>query len=97
MLKQLYFPGLELRLPRDKLFFSILSPVNSAIEISKAADDLRNLYGLNGRLVAQEQLHVSLHAIGLFDGACQILSSRGLMKPTGWFRRRHSHSYSIAS
>jgi RNA 2',3'-cyclic 3'-phosphodiesterase len=76
MFKQLYFPGLEPRQPRDNLFFGILSPANSAIEISKAADDLRNLYGLNGRLIAQERLHVSLHAVGRFDGLPNFIIER---------------------
>jgi 2'-5' RNA ligase len=76
MLQQLYFPGFEPRPPRDNLFFGILSPLNSAIEIRKAADDLRNLYGLNGRLIAQERLHISLHAVGRFDGPPNFIIER---------------------
>jgi 2'-5' RNA ligase len=76
MPEQLYFPGLEPRPLRDNLFFGILWPANSAIEISKVADDLRNLCGLKGRLIAQERLHVSLHAIGQFDGLPNFIIER---------------------
>jgi RNA 2',3'-cyclic 3'-phosphodiesterase len=66
--EQLYFSGFEPQPPRDNLFFGLLSPADPAMEISNAADGLRRLYGLNGRLIEPERLHVSLHAIGLYDG-----------------------------
>lgn len=68
MPEQLYFSGFEPRPPRDNLFFGLLSQANSAMEISKAADGLRHRFGLNERLIEPERLHVSLHAIGLYDG-----------------------------
>ncbi len=68
MAEQLYLPGFAPRSLYDNLFFGILSQANSAVRIIKAADNLRSLHGLNGRLIEQERLHVSLHAIGRFDG-----------------------------
>jgi 2'-5' RNA ligase len=65
---QACLPGFERRVPRDRLFFGLLSRANSAMEISKAADGLRRLHGLKGRLIEPERLHVSLHAIGQYDG-----------------------------
>ncbi len=74
--EQLSFPGFEPPSRCDSLFFGILSQANSAVEITKAADNLRSLYGLNGRLIEQERLHVSLHAIGRFDGLPNFVIER---------------------
>jgi 2'-5' RNA ligase len=75
MSEQPYFPGFEPRPPRDNLFFG-LSQASSAAAIARAAEGLRHLYGLNGRLIGQERLHVSLHAIGLYDGLPNFVIER---------------------
>ncbi|SDS36755.1 2'-5' RNA ligase family protein [Bradyrhizobium canariense] len=67
MHEQLWFSGFEPKPPRHSLFFGLLAPTDSATIITKAADDLRHGFGLDGRLIAPERLHVSLHAIGGFD------------------------------
>jgi 2'-5' RNA ligase len=76
MPEQLYFSGFEPRPLRDNLFFCLLSQANSAREISKAADGLRHLHRLNGRLIEPERLHVSLHAIGLYDDLPNFIVER---------------------
>jgi RNA 2',3'-cyclic 3'-phosphodiesterase len=68
MPEQLRFPGLEPRPLQDRLFFALLSPLNSAAAITKAADRLRNFHGLKGRPIERGRLHVSLHAVGQYDG-----------------------------
>jgi RNA 2',3'-cyclic 3'-phosphodiesterase len=78
MSEQLHFPGFEPRTPRDNLFFGLLSQANASVEINKAADDLRHLLGLNGRLIERERLHVSLHAVGLFDGPPNFIVERAI-------------------
>jgi RNA 2',3'-cyclic 3'-phosphodiesterase len=70
------FPGFERRVAHDRLFFGLLSRANSSMEISKAADGLRRLHGLNGRLIEPERLHVSLHAIGQYDGLPNFIIER---------------------
>jgi 2'-5' RNA ligase len=67
MHEQLWFSGFEPKPPRHSLFFGLLAPTDSATIITKAADDLRHGFWLDGRLIAPERLHVSLHAIGGFD------------------------------
>jgi RNA 2',3'-cyclic 3'-phosphodiesterase len=76
MAEQLHLPGFELRPARDNLFFGIVSRSNSAAAIFNAADSLRSLYGLNGRLIERERLHVSLHTVGLFDGPPKFMIER---------------------
>jgi 2'-5' RNA ligase len=66
--EQLCFSGFEPRPARDNLFFGLLWPASAATEISKVADDLRHLHGFAGRLIEPERLHVSLHAVGRYDG-----------------------------
>jgi RNA 2',3'-cyclic 3'-phosphodiesterase len=76
MIEQPWLPGFEPRPARDNLFFGIVSPKDSAAAILNAADSFRSLYGLNGRLIGQERLHVSLHAVGLFDGPPKLIVER---------------------
>jgi RNA 2',3'-cyclic 3'-phosphodiesterase len=76
MPEQPYFSGFEPRPLRDNLFFCLLSQANSATEISQAADGLRRLHGLNGRLIEPERLHVSLHAVGRYDSLPNFIVER---------------------
>ena len=76
MREQLCFPGFERRPFNDRLFFGLLSPANPATAIIRAADDLRHRYGLNGRLIERERLHVSLHGIDLNDGQPNLIVER---------------------
>jgi 2'-5' RNA ligase len=68
MSQQPYFPGFEPRPPRDILFFGLHSQMDSATAIIRTAESLRQLHGLNDRLIGPERLHLSLHTIGRFDG-----------------------------
>jgi RNA 2',3'-cyclic 3'-phosphodiesterase len=76
MPEQLCFSGFEPRPARDNLFFGLLWQASSAIEIAKAADGLRHLHGLVGRLIEPERLHVSLHAVGRYDGLHNFVVER---------------------
>jgi len=76
MPEQFCLPGFEPQRARDNLFFGLLSRADAAMEISKAADGLRHLYGLNGRLIGPERLHVSLHAVGQYDGLPNFIVER---------------------
>jgi 2'-5' RNA ligase len=58
------------------LFFGLLWQASSAIEIAKAADGLRHMHGLAGRLIEPERLHVSLHAVGRYDGLPHVIVER---------------------
>ena len=76
MPEQLCFPGFVPRHARDNLFFGLLWQANSAMEIRKAADGLRHLHGLMGRLIEPERLHLSLHAVGRYDGLPHFIVER---------------------
>jgi 2'-5' RNA ligase len=73
---QLCLPGLEFRPSRDVLFFGLLSQTDSTAAIIGAADGLRRLHGLNGGLIGPEHLHVSLHAVGAYDGLPNFIVER---------------------
>jgi 2'-5' RNA ligase len=66
--QQLSLPGLERAKALDFLFFAALPSPTEAPRFALAGEHLRRELGLGGRLLAQETLHVSLHAIGEYDG-----------------------------
>jgi 2'-5' RNA ligase len=76
MPEQLCFPGLEPRSSQDRLFFALLLPPSSAAAITRAADGLRNGCGLKGRPIERGRLHVSLHAVGQYDGLPNFIVGR---------------------
>jgi 2'-5' RNA ligase len=65
---QLFLPGFE-RVPAfDVLFFALLLEAESASRIVKLRERLCEEFGLSGRRIAADRLHISLHGIGAYDG-----------------------------
>jgi 2'-5' RNA ligase len=76
MPEQLCFSGFEHRPARDNLFFGLVWQEQAALEINKAAADLRRLLGLLGRPIEPERLHVSLQPVGRYDGLPNFVVER---------------------
>lgn len=72
-------PGIDVApIPTDNLFFAIFPETDVAISIEKFARASREKHGLNGKLLATDRFHISLHHIGNFAGLPQdILAMAG--------------------
>lgn len=55
-------------IPIDNLFFAIFPETAAAVSIEKFARASREKHGLNGKLLATDRFHISLHHIGNFAG-----------------------------
>ncbi|MBI2278048.1 MAG: 2'-5' RNA ligase family protein [Dechloromonas sp.] len=72
-------PGIDIApIPTDNLFFAIFPETDAAVSIENFARASREKHGLNGKLLATERFHISLHHIGNFAGLPQgILAVAG--------------------
>jgi RNA 2',3'-cyclic 3'-phosphodiesterase len=70
MLEQFSFPGpgFEPDAALNYLFFALLLRGDDASPIVQLRERLRHEYGLKGRLIAPNLLHISLHGIGAYHG-----------------------------
>ena len=55
-------------IPTERLFFAVMPDAASAARIAELADGLRGDHGLEGRPLARERLHVTLHHLGDYAG-----------------------------
>jgi 2'-5' RNA ligase len=68
MPEQPFLPGFERNSALDYLFFAFLLSAEYAPPIVQLRERLRHEYGLKGRLIAPDLLHLSLHGIGAYHG-----------------------------
>jgi RNA 2',3'-cyclic 3'-phosphodiesterase len=59
--------------PTDRLFFAIVPDATSAARLAQLARRENREHGINGRLVAANRFHISLHFLGLHAGVPQRL------------------------
>lgn len=72
MYSQPLLPGIDIApIPMDRLFFAIFPETEAAVGIEQVARGLRKKNGLNGKFIATERFHISLHLIGHFAGLPQ--------------------------
>ncbi len=58
-------PGFEApQAPTDRLFLALFPSADDAARLSRQASALREQFGLAGKLLAPERLHVTLHHLG---------------------------------
>jgi 2'-5' RNA ligase len=68
---QLSFPGLEPEPDRprtDRLFFAIFPDQKTAANIAEQAEQLREVYGLEGRPLRPERFHITVNHLDDFAG-----------------------------
>jgi RNA 2',3'-cyclic 3'-phosphodiesterase len=73
---QLFLPGFERAPAFDVLFFALLLEAESASRIVKLRQRLCEEFGLCGRRIAADLLHISLHGIGAYDGLPRAVVQR---------------------
>jgi 2'-5' RNA ligase len=62
--------------PTDRLFFAIFPDAHAAARIAQLAQRLRGEHGLNGRPVATDRFHVTLHHLGDYAGLPQEIVTK---------------------
>ncbi|MBN8798219.1 MAG: RNA 2',3'-cyclic phosphodiesterase [Stenotrophomonas nitritireducens] len=60
--------GLGSDIPTERLFFAVMPDPATAWRIAELAEGLRGEHGLDGRPLARERLHVTLHHLGDYAG-----------------------------
>ncbi len=60
--------GLGSDIPTERLFFAVMPDPATAWRIAELAEGLRAEHGLDGRPLARERLHVTLHHLGDYAG-----------------------------
>jgi RNA 2',3'-cyclic 3'-phosphodiesterase len=73
---QLFLPGFERHPAFDVLFFALLLEAENASRIVQLRQRLREEFGLSGRRIAADLLHISLHGIGAYDGLPRAVVQR---------------------
>jgi 2'-5' RNA ligase len=76
MSDQLLLPGFKRHPAFDVLFFASLLEAESASQIVKLRQRLCEEFGLSGRRIAADLLHISLHGIGAYDGLPRAVVQR---------------------
>jgi RNA 2',3'-cyclic 3'-phosphodiesterase len=54
--------------PTDRLFFALFPSEEAIPQIVKTSQQLRNAYGLTGKSLSNDRLHVTLHHVGDYAG-----------------------------
>ena len=73
---QLFLPGLERHPAFDVLFFALLLEAENASQVVQLRQRLCEEFGLSGRRIAADLLHISLHGIGAYDGLPRAVVQR---------------------
>src|SRR5882724_9420930 len=73
---QLFLPGFERHPALDVLFFALLLEAENASQIVRLRQRLCEEFGLSGRRIAADLLHISLHGIGAYDGLPRAVVQR---------------------
>jgi RNA 2',3'-cyclic 3'-phosphodiesterase len=69
MAEQLSLAGFDVARRRtDRLFFALLPDADAAAQIAQCSQRLRRQFGLSGRPIATERLHITLHYLGDYVG-----------------------------
>jgi 2'-5' RNA ligase len=76
MSDQLLLPGFERHPAFDVLFFGLLLEAENAFQIVRLRERLCEEFGLSGRRIAADLLHISLHGIGGYDGLPRAVVQR---------------------
>src|SRR6266850_5189351 len=76
MSDQLLLPGFERHPAFDVLFFGLLLEAENASRIVQLRKRLCEEFGLSGRRIAADLLHISLHGIGAYDGLPRAVVQR---------------------
>ena len=76
MSDQLLLPGFERHPAFDVLFFGLLLEAENAFQIVRLRERLCKEFGLSGRRIATDLLHISLHGIGAYDGLPRAVVQR---------------------
>jgi len=74
---QLFLPGFERNPALDSLFFALLLEAENASQIVRLRQRLCEEFGLSGRRIATDRLHISLHGIGAYDGLPRAVVQKG--------------------
>jgi RNA 2',3'-cyclic 3'-phosphodiesterase len=73
---QLFLPGFERHPAFDVLFFALLLEAENASQIVQVRERLCEEFGLSGRRIGGDLLHISLHGIGAYDGLPRAVVQR---------------------
>jgi 2'-5' RNA ligase len=73
---QLFLPGFERHPAFDVLFFALLLKAENASQIVRLRQRLCEEFGLSGRHIAADRLHISVHGIGAYDGLPRAVVQR---------------------
>ena len=73
---QLFLPGFERNPALDSLFFALLLEAENTSQIVRLRQRLCEEFGLSGRRIATDRLHISLHGIGAYDGLPRVVVQR---------------------
>src|SRR6267142_3303010 len=76
MSDQLLLPGFKRHPAFDVLFFGLLLEAENASRIVQLRKRLCEEFGLSGRRIAADLLHISLHGIGAYDGLPRAVVQR---------------------
>ena len=93
---QLFLPGFERHPAFDALFFALLLQAENASQIVQLRQRLCEEFGLSGRRIAADLLHISLHGtgslhgIGAYDGFAASRGSNAQRKLVPRFWRNRS-------
>ena len=74
---QPFFEGFEPSPPlaqgKDAIFFALIPNFDAAMKIHAASQRLSATHGLTGKLLKPENLHITLHPLGQYDGVPAVI------------------------